>query len=173
MGHAALRRHQAGRRRHCPAGRAFGLLPAPGERTAIVFGNERTGLAVDIAARCQRVLRLPTPGQVDSFNLASSVAVTLTLLAEAARVASSSSSSSSSGERASSTSYGTLRVTLEDALQRRGFYKGRDPAGFRPRLNELLGKMDLSARDVALVEDLVIALAGPPSNAGHGDGTPR
>lgn len=150
-------------------GRAGGVLPAPGERTAIVFGNERTGLAVDIAARCQRVLRLPTPGPVDSFNLASSVAVTLTLLAEAARVASSSSSSG----RASLTSYGTLRDTLEDALHRRGFYKGRDPAGFRPRLNELLGKMDLSARDVALLEDLVIALTGPPSNGDHGDGPAR
>jgi TrmH family RNA methyltransferase len=153
-------------------GRAAGFLPAPGDRTAIVFGNERTGLAVDVAARCHRVLRLPTPGPVDSFNLASSVAVTLTLLAEAARSSSSSSSSSSptassaaSPGRASSTSYAALRDTLEEALQRRGFYKGRGPAGFRPRLDELLGKMDLSARDVELLGDLVSALAEPPSSS--------
>lgn len=134
--------------------RAAGFLPASGERTAVVFGNERTGLSVDDAARCHRVLRLPTPGPVDSFNLASSVAVTLTLLGEAARASSSA--------RATSSSYGRLRDTLEEGLERRGFYKGRGPAGFRPRLDELLGKMDLSARDVELLADLVIALAGPP-----------
>jgi TrmH family RNA methyltransferase len=148
-------------------GRAAGFLPAPGDRTAIVFGNERTGLAVDVAARCHRVLRLPTPGPIDSFNLASSVAVTLTLLAEAARSSSSTSTASSSigAGRASSTSYAALRDTLEEALQRRGFYKGRGPAGFRPRLDELLGKMDLSSRDVELLGDLVSALAGPSSSS--------
>jgi tRNA (cytidine32/uridine32-2'-O)-methyltransferase len=133
--------------------RAARFLPAPGERTAIVFGNERTGLSIGDAARCHRVLRLPTPGPVDSFNLASSVAVTLTLLAEAARA-------SAAAARATSTSFLALRGTLEEALERRGFYKGRGPAGFRPRLDELLGKMDLSARDVALLADLVTALAG-------------
>lgn len=138
--------------------RAAGFLPSTGERTAIVFGNERTGLAVDVAARCHRVLRLPTPGPVDSFNLASSVAVTLTLLAEAARA-------SPTAARASSTSYAALRDTLEEGLERRGFYKGRGPAGFRPRLDELLGKMDLSARDITLLTDLVIALAGPSSSS--------
>lgn len=133
--------------------RAAGFLPAAGDRTAIVFGNERTGLAVDDAARCHRVLRLPTPGHADSLNLASSVAVTLTLLAEAARTTSS--------PRASSSSRQVLRDTLEGALHRRGFYKRRDPATFRPRLDELLGKMDLSTRDVVLLTDLVVALAGP------------
>ena len=141
--------------------RATGFLPAPGERTAIVFGNERTGLAVDDAARCHRVLRLPTPGPVDSFNLASSVAVTLTLLTEARRAAPSS-------VRATSSSYLTLREALEQGLDRRGFYKGRSPVGFRPRLDELLGKMDLSPRDVELLTDLVIALAGPSSSSGPG-----
>jgi tRNA C32,U32 (ribose-2'-O)-methylase TrmJ len=103
------------------------------------------------------VLRLPTPGPVDSFNLASSVAVTLTLLTEAMRAAPSS-------VRATSSSYLTLREALEQGLDRRGFYKGRSPAGFRPRLDELLGKMDLSPRDVELLTDLVIALAGPSSS---------
>ena len=133
-------------------GRAGGFLPSPGDRTAIVFGNERTGLPAELANRCHRVVRLPTPGAVDSFNLASSVAVLLTLLAEAARTAPE--------PRASATSRMQLRDTLEDALDRRGFYKGRGRDSFRPRLDELLGKMDLSERDVAVFKDVVIALAG-------------
>jgi tRNA (cytidine32/uridine32-2'-O)-methyltransferase len=133
-------------------GRAAGFLPAPGDRTALVFGNERTGLPVEIADRCHRVLRLPTPGPVESLNLASAVAVTLTLLAEAARAAPTPRASLSARLR--------LRDTLEDALARRGFYKGRGPASFRPRLDELLGKMDFSERDVEVMCHLVVALAG-------------
>jgi tRNA C32,U32 (ribose-2'-O)-methylase TrmJ len=119
-----------------------------------VFGNERTGLPVELASRCHRVVRLPTPGWVDSFNLASSVAVMLALLTEAARAA--------PAPRASTAARLRLRDTFEDALTRRGFYKGRGPASFRPRLDELLGKMDFSERDVEVVRDLVIALAGRP-----------
>ncbi len=132
--------------------RAAGFLPPPGERTAIVFGNERTGLPAALARRCHRVVRLPTPGWVDSLNLASSVAVTLTLLAEAARAG--------RAPRATVAARSRLRDTLEDALTRRGFYKGRGPAAFRPRLDELLGKLDFSDRDVATVQDVIIALAG-------------
>src|SRR5262245_25158576 len=40
--------------------RARLLLPRPQESVAIVFGNERTGLAVEEAARCPRIVRLPT-----------------------------------------------------------------------------------------------------------------
>jgi TrmH family RNA methyltransferase len=148
--------------------RAAGLLPAPRERTAIVFGNERTGLSVLDAARCHRVLRLPTPGPVASLNLASSVAVTLALLGEAARSTPSSTASMTEPStahgtgptRATSSSYRELRDTMEAGLLARGFFKGRDPARFRPRLDELMGKMDLSARDVVLLTDLVICLAG-------------
>ena len=133
-------------------GRAAGFLPSPGDRTALVFGNERTGLPVELARRCHRVARLPTPGSVDSFNLASSVAVMLTLLTEAARAA--------PAPRASAASRLRLRDTFEDALARRGFYKGRGTASFRPRLDEFLGKMDFSDRDVEVFRDMVIALAG-------------
>jgi len=132
--------------------RAAGLLPADGERTALVFGNERTGLSLDDAARCHRLMRLPTPGPVDSLNLASAVAVALTLFAEAARPA--------PAPRADVTARAALRDALEDGLDRRGFYKGKGPEGFRPRLNELISKMDISTRDAELLCDLVAALAG-------------
>ena len=124
-------------------------------RMAEIIGPTVAGLPVRMMsppAVMKRVARLPTPGSVDSFNLASSVAVMLTLLTEAARAA--------PAPRASAASRLRLRDTFEDALARRGFYKGRGTASFRPRLEEFLGKMDFSDRDVEVFRDMVIALAG-------------
>ena len=128
---------------------ASSFLRSVGEKIALVFGNERTGLSVSDAALCQRVIRLPTPGSADSFNLASSVAVTLTLVHAAMR---------DSSERASAVDRRALAQTFEDELIARGFYKRRAPDGFRPRLDELVGKMDLSPRDVVLLGQLLRAL---------------
>lgn len=131
--------------------RAARLWPPSGERCAIVFGNERTGLSVEDAGLCHRVVRLPTPGSAESFNLASAVAVTLTMFAEAGRQAAT--------PRASLETRTALLQTFEDKLLERGFYKGASPAGFRPRLQELVHKMDLTTRDAALMADLLTALA--------------
>ncbi len=132
---------------------ASSLLRGNGERVALVFGNERTGLSVTDAARCERLVRLPTPGPAESFNLASSVAVTLTLFHAAL---------AETRERASTSDRGALVHTFETQLMARGFYKGRSPAGFRPRLEELVGKMDLSPRDVELLAQMLRALGGTP-----------
>lgn len=133
--------------------RAKLMLPAPAERVALVFGNERTGLSVDEAEACQRVVRLPTPGSVDSLNLSHAVAVTLTLF-----------SSALEGEfefRASQTSRSELRALITKQLDARGFFKGgaRARDSFRPRLEELTDKMDLSERDVALLTDVLRVLS--------------
>lgn len=134
--------------------RAKLLLPAPSERVALVFGNERTGLSVDEAEECQRVVRLPTPGPVDSLNLSHAVAVTLTLFTAALE-----------GElelRASQPSRGELRALMMRQLEARGFFKGgaRAREGFRPRLEELTDKMDLSERDVTLLSDVLRVIGG-------------
>ena len=131
--------------------RAARLWPAPGERCAIVFGNERTGLSVGDAALCQRVVRLPTPGPADSINLASAVACTLTLFAEAGRARSTPRASQSARE--------ALLQTFEDKLMERGFYKGATPTTFRPRLQEIVAKMDITTRDAELLAHLLKALA--------------
>ncbi|MSQ82616.1 MAG: hypothetical protein EXR77_06815 [Myxococcales bacterium] len=131
------------------------LLPAPLARLALVFGNERTGLAVQDANRCDRVVRLPTPGPVASLNVAAAVAVALTLFAEAAR-----------GEpepRAPAAVRADLVQAFESALDIRGFYADKARETLRPRLQELVGKMDLSARDVELMQQLLSRLAQGPS----------
>lgn len=143
------------------------LLPAPGEKLALVFGNERVGLSLDEAALCPRVLRLPTPGPVDSLNLSHAVAVALTLLSSAASSSSSSSvsssgapTSSSSPTRASQPARAALLSTWEDALDARGFYRATTRAQMAPRLRELVDKMDLSERDAVLMRDLFKRLGG-------------
>ncbi|WDO07273.1 TrmH family RNA methyltransferase [Streptomyces murinus] len=43
----------------------------------LVFGSERTGLSAEVRARADHLLRLPMRPQVSSYNLATSVAMTL------------------------------------------------------------------------------------------------
>ncbi len=136
--------------------RARLLLPPPGEKLALVFGNERVGLSLDEAALCPRVIRLPTPGPVDSLNLSHAVAVTLTLLSSA----SSSAPGQKSEPRASSPARAALLTTWEDALSARGFYRATTREQMSPRLRELLDKMDISERDTVLLRDMLKRLGG-------------
>lgn len=134
------------------ADRAALLRPAPDERLALVFGNERTGLAKEEAARCPRLMRLPTPGPVDSFNLSHAVAVALTLLSMAPPAE----------PRAKAETRSSLLKTWDQALAARGFFKATTSAQMEPRLRELLSKMDLSERDTTLLRDMLQCLGGLP-----------
>lgn len=125
--------------------------PSPGESTALVFGNERTGLSKEEASRCSRLVRLPTPGDVDSFNLASAVAVALTMWHAALE-------QDDGGRRASAPAREALIEAWSVALDAAGFYAVTSRERFAPRLAELLGKTDFSERDAALVRDMFVCL---------------
>lgn len=137
--------------------RARLLLPQAGEKVALVFGNERTGLSIDEAELCPRVVRLPTPGPTESLNLSHSVAVMLTLFCAAAE-----GSDEDQGFRASKPSRDALVQTLNQQLFESGFFKGgaRSRDAFVPRLQELTDKMDLSERDLVLLRDMLSVIAG-------------
>jgi tRNA/rRNA methyltransferase len=135
--------------------------PGPGEKTALVFGNERTGLSRTEAARCTRLVRLPTPGPVDSFNLASAVAVALTLLHAALEV-----DGAEVAHRASRPARAALLAGWSDALADAGFFRTTTREEFAPRLQELLDKMDISERDAALLGDMFARLGGRRRSAG-------
>ncbi len=137
--------------------RARLLLPNEKERVALVFGNERTGLSVDEALLCPRVVRLPTPGPTESLNLSHAVAVTLTLFSAAAE-----GTELNADFRASKESRDALVQTLSRQLDARGFFKGgpRSRDAFQPRLQELADKMDLSERDLVLLQDVLLVISG-------------
>lgn len=132
--------------------RARLLWPADDQRIALVFGNERTGLAATDAERCDRILRLPTPGPVESLNLASAVAVALTLFAEAGR--------GDVAPRAPKAQRDALTVAIEHSLADAGFYDGSDRQAFAPRLHELVGKMDFNVGDIQLMRQLFNCISG-------------
>ncbi|HEY1098174.1 MAG TPA: TrmH family RNA methyltransferase [Myxococcota bacterium] len=116
---------------------------------ALVFGNERTGLSVDEAAVCQRVLRLPVDG---SMNLSHAVACALTVLALA-------KNSTTTTTRASPSSRAALLSAWSQALAAHGFHKDSDPAQFQPRLVEMIDKMDISARDATIMAGMFTLFA--------------
>ena len=132
------------------------LWRGPNDKVALVFGNERTGLAVEDAERCHQLVRLPTPGPAKSMNLASAAAMTLTLfqasLTTTAGVTSPPTNLSAADRAA-------LVQTFEERLSAQGFYRAGDPGPFRPRLEELVHKMDLSPRDAVLLGELLRALS--------------
>ncbi len=134
--------------------RARLMIPEAGETLALVFGNERTGLAIDEAAQCPRLIRLPTPGPTESFNLSHSVAVTLALFNAATE-------SDDPEFRAPAAARQALIATLGEQLEARQFFRGdvRRREAFAPRLKELTDKMDLSARDFELLQDLLRVLS--------------
>jgi tRNA/rRNA methyltransferase len=137
--------------------RARLLIPSTEEKIALVFGNERTGLSVDEGRLCPRVVRLPTPGPTESLNLSHSVAVTLTLFAAAA-----DGTDVNAEFRASKPSRDALVTMISRQLEARGFFKGgpKSRNSFMPRIQELADKMDLSERDLVLLQDVLLVLSG-------------
>ncbi|MBK7864058.1 MAG: RNA methyltransferase [Archangiaceae bacterium] len=141
--------------------RARLLLPPSTEQVALVFGNERTGLSAEEASQCPRIVRLPTPGPTESLNLSHAVAVTLALFAAAAEGGDSLDDASF---RASAEARRALIRAVTAALEARGFFH-RDTGlreTFAPRLKELSDKMDVSERDLGLLQDLLRVLSGDP-----------
>lgn len=131
--------------------RARLLLPGPGAKVALVFGNERLGLKLDEAERCHRVLRLHTPGPEPSLNLSHAVAVTLQLFALAALDA-APDTRAPPGDREQ------LLAEWLQALDAAGYFRVQAPGDFEPRLREIVDKMDVSARDVELMRGMLRVL---------------
>ena len=130
--------------------RARGLRPRDA-LLALVFGNERTGLALDEAAQCQRVLRLPVvEGPKDSMNLSHAVACALTVFSLAA--------AEPAQARASAEARAELLTAWGDALEAAGFYRATPRDVFAPRLAEIVSKMDVSQRDVAIMRGMFTLL---------------
>jgi tRNA/rRNA methyltransferase len=118
----------------------------PSGPLALVFGNERTGLALDEAAQCARVMRLPVLPARDSMNLSHAVSCALTIVALAGE--------RSVDTRASTTARDALLSSWSDALAAAGFYRVTSRAQFAPRLQEIVGKMDVSERDTDILRGM-------------------
>jgi tRNA/rRNA methyltransferase len=134
------------------ATRARLLLPRDGARLALVFGNERTGLLLEEAEACTRLMRLYTPGPHDSLNLSHAVATVLALVGDAAR---GLMEASDAPTRASPGARQQLVRDWLTALDSVGFFKAQSPSGFEPRLQEIVDKMDVSERDTEILRAMM------------------
>lgn len=134
--------------------RARLLLPSAAGRVAIVFGNERLGLKLDEAEACHRTVRLLTTGAETSLNLSHAVAATLALFALA--TLDQQPTRAAPGDREQ-----LLREWLE-ALEDAGYFRAQTPGEFAPRMREIVDKMDVSARDVALLRGMLRVLRRRP-----------
>lgn len=133
--------------------RARLLAPGPEGRIAVVFGNERLGLKLDEAACCHRVVRLETPGPEPSLNLSHAVAVVLQIFALAALDAAGPEAAPAT--RAAPAAREALLGEWLAALDGAGYFKAQTPAGFAPRMREIVDKMDVSDRDVELLRGML------------------
>jgi tRNA/rRNA methyltransferase len=157
--------------------RARAMLPSSHEaKVAFVFGNERTGMKLDEAALCQRVVRLETPGAEPSLNLSHAVAVVLEICALAALVdveprlreaVGSADAKTRRGRGGSAISGTRAGAAVKEHLLRdwlsilddAGYFKSSSAAHFAPRMREIVDKMDVSERDVELVRGMLRFLA--------------
>jgi tRNA/rRNA methyltransferase len=148
---------------------AIRLAQHPGEKIALLFGSEKTGLSNDELSHCHTLLTIPmNPRPTDrhlSMNLGQAVAVILYAIAQVRVVA---------DEAAPSGDLERLTMLLRDILEASG-YARRHPANARePVIRRLIRRMALTASDAqvwtGILRQLQYALAAEtesPSPASH------
>ncbi|MDP2340361.1 MAG: RNA methyltransferase [Deltaproteobacteria bacterium] len=131
------------------AGRS--LLPGPDERTALVFGTERDGLAIEEGAACDRLVRLHTPGGRDSLNLSHAVGAVLALMTASSSTKTARSVTARARERLISDWLGMLETS--------GYFRATPAKTFRPKLAQLVDHMHLDDKDAALLQGMLRTLS--------------
>jgi tRNA/rRNA methyltransferase len=134
---------------------ARALLPSVDERTALVFGTERDGLAVEEGAACDRLVRLHTPGNRDSLNLSHAVGAVLALM--------TASSSSKVARSVTARSRERLISDWLSMLEASGYFRATPSTMFRPRLAQLVDHMHLDDKDAALLQGMLRSLSSSSS----------
>ena len=124
------------------------------ERAALLFGNEKHGLAADDLARCHALVRIPTGDLQPSMNLAAAVAV----CAYQATVARGAGTLAAPPRRRA----GAATVAELDALVAAAFPGASDPRvesrrrGGRERLRTLLLRARATRSDLALLRGRLV-----------------
>ncbi len=129
-------------------------------RLAVVFGNEKNGLANDEIELCEVCIRLATPGPYPSYNLSHAVAVTLHGLVRADRL-----DPPDRRVAASQRELDGLNAVWLETLGRVGYFRRTTRVRFAPKLRRLLGRIRLSRIDVNTLRGMLAHIdraLGPP-----------
>lgn len=144
------------------------LAAHPDHRVALVFGNERTGLSIDQAARCELLCSIPGDPDYHSLNLAQAVQVLAYVLRRAADGQTPAPAAPTGARHASHVAIEGLFVHLERALLAIGFLDPAHPKKLMPRLRRLFARTRLEVEEVDLLRGVctmaeAAGRANPPS----------
>jgi len=155
---------------------AIGELRAnPSHRVAFVFGTERTGLSIEHALRCQRLLSIPADAEFHSLNLAQAVQIVAWELRRAAMAESgpvaagerSTHPASEVGAHARLADVEQLFRHLEQALVAVRFLDPAHPKKLMPRLRRLFARTRLEDEEVHLLRGVCAQMVWTARAAGR------
>ncbi len=141
-------RHVRGRRRLSPAEVAEGVAARAPARTALVFGDERSGLTNREVQRCHDLSAIPSDAAQPSLNLAQAVLVYCYAL-RAARLAARAGIRPPRPAAASDAEQAALEDALRELLRAGGFLRGPERHAVRD-LCDTLRRAQLSRREAQL-----------------------
>ncbi len=129
-----------------------------GQKVALLFGNERTGLTNDELQRCHAAVHIPTDERFSSLNLAQAVQV----LAYELRLAALGAADAVAPPRVDAGHVPAEAQAMEDffghldrALQALDFYKGRPSATLQRRLRRIFLRAEPSLREVLTLRGIL------------------
>jgi tRNA/rRNA methyltransferase len=129
-----------------------------GERAAIVFGPEPTGLANEIVTRCHHLVCIPTDEVYPALNLAQAVAICLYEISKASRERERTENAPDSphlrGRLASHAEHDEMFRHLQTALEEIHFLYGEKAEPLMHAIRHLLGRAQLSVMEVKLLHGL-------------------
>lgn len=139
-------------------------------RTAIVFGDERSGLTNAEVQRCHNLSVIPTEAEQPSLNLAQAVLVYAYEARRALRRAERAPTGASRpATGATDAELSRIEESLRGALRGGGFLRGPERHAVRD-LMDALRRARLGRREAQLWETALKALASPLPQRGRGQG---
>ena len=124
---------------------------APGQRIAIVFGPERTGLTNEHLQHCQWQVTIPTDSEFSSLNLAHAVAILAYELSQGL----SAPPSKESSRLAELGQVEAFCRDLEGCLSEIQFLKEQNPREIMMTLRQLLARASPDDRDVRILRGIL------------------
>lgn len=127
-----------------------------GQRLALVFGNERTGLENEELALCQAAVMIPADPEYPSLNLAQAVQILCYELRMAALAADPAGALPRRRDPpATAAEFEGLMDHLARYLERIDFHKGRSPRTVLLRLRRMLQRSDLDRRELRILRGIL------------------
>ncbi len=132
-------------------------------KTALVFGNEKTGLSNDDIGLCTAVLHIPTRAKQPSVNLAQAVILTCYELSRQAAPAAAAHPL----ERATFAQTELVIDELEGLMVQSGFRTDYTPAQRKALLRALVRKAELEKDDLFFLKNFALYVRGKLTETPH------